>query len=214
MRISAITAVLFGVCVIFATQGQTVSAENNIKPENKQKKVYIIVKRGDTLTKIAKDHSSTYQRIFFANTEIENPDLIYPDTKLRIPSQDEKLTERPLPQSNANFSTTLNSSSRKNTTQDNLTNNYHNFSSSVSNTIDGSIWDRLAACESGGNWSINTGNGYYGGLQFTLSSWRAVGGQGYPQHATKSEQIARAQILQSRQGWGAWPACTAKLGLY
>ena len=73
-------------------------------------------------------------------------------------------------------------------------------------------WERLARCESGGNWSINTGNGYYGGLQFSLSSWRAVGGQGYPHQNTKWEQIHRGELLQDRQGWGAWPACSRKLG--
>ena len=74
-------------------------------------------------------------------------------------------------------------------------------------------WERLAQCESGGNWHINTGNGYYGGLQFSLSSWRAVGGSGYPHRATKAEQIRRAERLLDRQGWGAWPACSRKLGL-
>ena len=74
-------------------------------------------------------------------------------------------------------------------------------------------WDRLARCESSGNWSINTGNGYYGGLQFSLSSWRWVGGSGYPHRASKAEQIRRAELLLARQGWGAWPACSRKLGL-
>ena len=77
----------------------------------------------------------------------------------------------------------------------------------------GGVWDRLAACEAGGNWSINTGNGYYGGLQFSLSSWRAVGGSGLPSNASKSEQIRRGEMLRARQGWGAWPACSRKLGL-
>lgn len=75
------------------------------------------------------------------------------------------------------------------------------------------VWDRLAQCESGGNWSINTGNGYYGGLQFSLSSWRWVGGSGYPHHHSRDEQIRRAEMLLERQGWGAWPACSRKLGL-
>jgi hypothetical protein len=75
------------------------------------------------------------------------------------------------------------------------------------------VWDRIAACESGGNWAINTGNGYYGGLQFSLSSWRGVGGSGLPSDASKAEQIARAQILQARQGWGAWPVCSIKAGV-
>jgi len=73
-------------------------------------------------------------------------------------------------------------------------------------------WVRLAQCESGGNWSINTGNGYYGGLQFNLTSWRAVGGSGRPDQASAAEQMARAEILLDRQGWGAWPACSSKLG--
>ena len=76
-----------------------------------------------------------------------------------------------------------------------------------------SEWDRLAQCESGGNWSINTGNGYYGGLQFSKQSWEAVGGTGLPHQASKEEQINRAVKLQAIQGWGAWPACSARLGL-
>lgn len=76
-----------------------------------------------------------------------------------------------------------------------------------------STWDKLAQCESGGNWSINTGNGYYGGLQFSLSTWKGFGGSGMPHQASKSEQIRIATKVQQGQGWGAWPACSAKLGL-
>jgi hypothetical protein len=85
--------------------------------------------------------------------------------------------------------------------------------SSGSSTPSGSVWDKLAQCESGGNWSINTGNGYYGGLQFSLSTWRAYGGSGYPHKASREEQIRIAKKVQASDGWGAWPACTAKLGL-
>jgi len=85
--------------------------------------------------------------------------------------------------------------------------------SSSSTTPSGSVWDKLAECESGGNWSINTGNGYYGGLQFSLSTWRAYGGTGMPHEASREEQIAVAKRVQADQGWGAWPACTAKLGI-
>ena len=80
----------------------------------------------------------------------------------------------------------------------------------------GSTWDRIAACESGGNWAINTGNGFYGGLQFTASTWRAYGGAAYASRAdlaTRSQQIAVAERVLAGQGWGAWPACSAKLGL-
>jgi nucleoid-associated protein YgaU len=77
-----------------------------------------------------------------------------------------------------------------------------------------SAWDQLAECESGGNWSINTGNGFYGGLQFTASTWRAFGGAAYASRAdlaSRSEQIAVAQRVLAVQGWKAWPACSAKL---
>jgi nucleoid-associated protein YgaU len=80
----------------------------------------------------------------------------------------------------------------------------------------GSVWDRVAACESGGNWSINTGNGYYGGLQFSSSTWRAYGGGQYASRAdlaTKSEQISVAQRVLSSQGPGAWPVCSVRAGL-
>jgi peptidoglycan hydrolase-like protein with peptidoglycan-binding domain len=74
-------------------------------------------------------------------------------------------------------------------------------------------WDRLAWCESGGRWNLNLGTAYYGGLQFLLTTWRSVGGTGYPHEATKEEQIARATILWQKYGWKPWPACSRKLGL-
>ena len=77
----------------------------------------------------------------------------------------------------------------------------------------GSSWDRLAQCESGGNWAINTGNGYYGGLQFSAQSWHAVGGSGLPNQASRETQIAMGERLRAAQGWSAWPSCSAKLGL-
>lgn len=76
-----------------------------------------------------------------------------------------------------------------------------------------STWDALAECESGGDWSINTGNGYYGGLQFLPATWEAYGGSGNPADASKEEQIRVAENVVEEQGWGAWPACAAQLGL-
>ena len=73
-----------------------------------------------------------------------------------------------------------------------------------------SEWDAVAQCESGGNWSINTGNGYYGGLQFSASTWAAYGGTAYaPQanQASKAQQIAVAEKVLASQGKGAWPVC-------
>jgi resuscitation-promoting factor RpfE len=68
-------------------------------------------------------------------------------------------------------------------------------------------WDAIAACESGGNWAINTGNGYYGGLQFTMGTWRSNGGSGSPHNASREEQIRVAENVLQSQGIGAWPSC-------
>jgi hypothetical protein len=68
-------------------------------------------------------------------------------------------------------------------------------------------WDAVAACESGGNWGTATGNGYYGGLQFTMGTWHANGGQGSPQHASREEQIRVAENVLHSQGIRAWPVC-------
>jgi LysM repeat protein len=79
-----------------------------------------------------------------------------------------------------------------------------------------STWDGVAACESSGNWSANTGNGFYGGLQFTQSTWNAFGGGQYAQRAdqaTKDQQIAVAERVRAGQGPGAWPVCSVKAGL-
>ncbi len=77
-----------------------------------------------------------------------------------------------------------------------------------------SVWDALANCESGGNWAINTGNGYYGGLQFSLGTWQAYGGTGLPSANSRETQIAVATRLRDASGgYGAWPHCSAQLGL-
>ena len=77
-----------------------------------------------------------------------------------------------------------------------------------------SEWDAVARCESGGNWAINTGNGYYGGLQFNVGTWQAYGGSGLPSDASRETQIAIAtKVRNASGGYGAWPGCAAKLGL-
>ena len=79
-----------------------------------------------------------------------------------------------------------------------------------------STWDKVAACESSGNWAINSGNGFYGGLQFTSSTWAAYGGHAYAaqaNQATKAQQIAVAEKVLAAQGPGAWPVCSVKAGL-
>jgi hypothetical protein len=77
-------------------------------------------------------------------------------------------------------------------------------------------WNAIAACESGGNWHINTGNGYYGGLQMAAGTWYGYGGGKYaslPSRASKAEQLVVAERILRGQGWGAWPACSARAGL-
>jgi uncharacterized protein YabE (DUF348 family)/transposase len=78
----------------------------------------------------------------------------------------------------------------------------------------GATWDALAACEAGGNWAVNTGNGFYGGVQFDQNTWERNGGLRYAPRAdlaTREEQLAIAEVTRARQGWGAWPVCGARL---
>ena len=79
----------------------------------------------------------------------------------------------------------------------------------------GGTWDALSRCEAGGNWAINTGNGFYGGVQFDQNTWERQGGLRYAPRAdlaTKEEQIAIAEVTRARQGWGAWPVCSGRVG--
>jgi hypothetical protein len=76
------------------------------------------------------------------------------------------------------------------------------------------VWDALARCESGGNWAINTGNGYYGGLQFSLGTWQAYGGTGLPSQHSRETQITVAERLRAASGgFSPWPHCSSVLGL-
>lgn len=90
------------------------------------------------------------------------------------------------------------------------------IAASGANAWDPTVWDRVAACESSNRWDINTGNGYYGGLQFSHSTWAAYGGQAYAAEAhlaTKAQQIAIARRTLYGQGPRAWPVCSVKAGL-
>lgn len=185
----------------------------------------VVVKSGDTLVKIAKASHTTWQRIYDKNTVITDPDMIYPDQKLTIPESDEKLAHRPLPieQQPAEEkpaaavayapqpATSVVSTPQPAPSAPAIETTY--VAPKPIAAPSGGVWDELANCESSGNWSANTGNGFYGGLQFTLESWRAVGGSGLPSSASRAEQIMRAEKLQAMQGWGAWPVCSVKVGL-
>lgn len=170
----------------------------------------VAVQPGDYLEKIATENQTTSLRLFYANTEIANPDLIYPNQQLKVPAEGETLTPRDVPANKTIVAPTPTQSTQaaapaRAATPAPAATNYA--------ASDGSVWDQIAACEAGGNWATNTGNGYYGGLQFSLGSWWGVGGSGLPSDASREEQIARGQMLQARSGWHAWPACSARLGL-
>lgn len=162
--------------------------------------ITVVVQPGDSLSSIAAAQQTTYVRLYNANSFIEQPDVINPGDVIRIPKPDEVLPERALPEATVVTAAVPVTVQAKPIAMASVGTN-------------AGVWDQLARCESGGNWAINTGNGFYGGLQFTLATWAGVGGTGYPNQASREEQIARGQILQARSGWGQWPACTAKLGL-
>jgi LysM repeat protein len=218
MQLSAFIAGLVLAMLLSVSGPQTAHALNKThhkalaKVVTKVQSKTVTVNEGDNLSIIAQQNQTTFKRIFDANANISDPDLIYPGDQLRIPAPDEQLADRPLP---VNYvpPTPAASQPARAPAVSKPTASYAPAPATNYAAGDGSVWDRLAICEAGGNWAINTGNGYYGGLQFTLSSWAAVGGSGYPNQASREEQISRGQMLQARQGWGAWPACSAKLGL-
>ena len=87
----------------------------------------------------------------------------------------------------------------------------------VPEVFNGDVWDALSRCEAGGNWAINTGNGYYGGVQFDQNTWERNGGLRFAPRAdlaSREEQIAVAEVTRDRQGWGAWPVCSRRAGAH
>ena len=203
ISIAALTAVASGPSATIAT-----TDTNTKKPAAKPADKVVVVQPDDTLTKIATDNNTTYVRLYDANTNINDPDLIHPGDNVKVPAADEQLPDRPLPQkvqdAIAAAPQALQQSPRQVAYQP------------VGVTPSGSVWDELAACESGGNWAINTGNGFYGGLQFDYNTWLSNGGGAYAERAdlaTRDQQIAIATQVQAARGWSPWPACAAKLGL-
>lgn len=180
-------------------QSPAAYAQSSTNDKNDQKNI-VTVKEGDTLEGIATQHQTTYVRLFNANSEIQDPDVIYPEQKVRIPAADEQLPERPIP-SNAPVAAAPVSQSGY------VNNQYQSYAPAEPvRYASGSQWDRIAACESGGNWAINTGNGYYGGLQFAQPTWVGAGGLAYAPRAdlaTPEQQIAVA----SKLALSNWPVC-------
>jgi LysM repeat protein len=229
MRLTATAAAVVGTVFISATAGSAnplainqATSKSNTKPkvvtasaqvqkpaQPSQKTVTVVP--GDYLTKLATQNNVTIQRLYDANSFIADPDLIYPGQVIRVPDPTEQLAHREMP---ANAETTQAAAAETEAASSTRTSSSRH-SVAASSVASGSVWDRVAACESGGNWSINTGNGYYGGLQFTQSTWNANGGQAYAPRAdlaSRDAQIAVAQHVLASQGWGAWPVCSVKAG--
>jgi LysM repeat protein len=181
----------------------------NDQNDQKNNNSTVVVNPGDTLDGIATAHQTTYVRVFDANTSIQDPDLIYPGDSLRIPAADEQLPNREIP---ADYvaANPLPASAPNNTSS--YTYSYSAPKAAPVSYSSGTSWDAIAACESGGNWAINTGNGYYGGLQFTQQTWAGAGGLAYAPRAdlaTPAQQIA----IASKLALSNWPVCGARAGL-
>lgn len=159
------------------------------KPQPK----FHVVASGDSLSSIAEAEGlESWRPLWDANTEVVEPDLIYADQKLIVPVG--PTVERPLPASAAKMPPlpvkTAQTARR-----------------TVVNYAPGTpgVLERIRLRESGGNYAINTGNGYYGAYQFSLGTWRGVGGTGLPSEASPAEQDMRAQMLYDRRGCNPWP---------
>lgn len=202
---------------IFAAGGSSAHAQSQNNQNNQNSPLKIVVNSGDTLDGIATAHQTTYIRLFNANENIKDPDLIYPGDALRVPAAEEQLPDRPLPAEVPPTPAPAAAQAYQAPAAQPQVYNYVPKSYTPATPVSGgSVWDSLAACESGGNWAINTGNGFYGGIQFDYGTWLGNGGGAYAPTAnlaTREQQIAIASKVQSARGWSPWPACSAKLGL-
>ena len=169
------------------------------------------VEAGDTLTDIANGTESVddWRELAELNDDIiDDPDLIQIGLELALHGDAEGTTpEAPSSSDEAADE----SAAEPEATETDQTSSGDPAAAAQNVSLE--TWEALAQCESSGDWSINTSNGFYGGLQFTQQSWEWVGGTGQPHHASKAEQIERAEILLERQGWDAWPSCSSQLGL-
>lgn len=203
MKIKVIftTAAVAGAMALFG--GSSASAQT--PPQAKT----VTVNPGDNLSLIADANGTTFQRIFNANESIVDPNIINPGQQIRIPTPEEQLVDRPLP---APAPVAAPSSV---VYQQRATSSGGNTGAAAP-VAGAGVWDQLAQCESGGNWSINTGNGYSGGLQFAPGTWTGNGGGAYAPtaaQATREQQIAVAENIRAKSGFNPWPACADKLGL-
>lgn len=215
MRVNAILAALPVAAVVMGLSGATAAADATPNDVVSPASHIVTVQEGDYLAGIARANSTTYVRLYDANTNIDNPDLIYPGEAIRIPGQNEQLPDRSLPQGDEDRVAVAAPVAPLAAPAPSQV-SYHPAAAPAAPVAGGGVWDRLAQCESSGNWAIDTGNGYYGGLQFDSRTWLGNGGGAYAARAdlaTRNQQIAIASKVQAARGWSPWPACSAKLGL-
>jgi LysM repeat protein len=211
MKIRTVTAAIALAGFIMAAHSGSAGAQPATAAA--QQSVQVTVARGDSLAKIAQAHQTTYVRLFDANAHIAHPDVIHPGWVVRVPSAAEQLARRQMP--SEVFKPDLPVIPVRPVAA-HATPARQTVAAAAPAAADGSVWDRLAQCESSGKWSINTGNGYRGGLQFSDATWKGFGGTQYAAFAhlaSREQQIDVAKRVLAKQGWNAWPACSAKLGL-
>lgn len=180
---------------------ETPQASNSGRDEEP---MVVTVQGGDSLGKIARKHPAvTPCDIFDANPVLEDPNVVHEGQTLKVPSGPDNLPERPCPQPPPEPESESDSE-------------HQPARASVQRVSGSSVWDRLAQCESSGDWTVNTGNGFYGGLQFHPQTWASFGGHAYAPNAhlaTRQEEIVIAERVLASQGWKAWPSCSRQLGL-
>jgi LysM repeat protein len=156
------------------------------------------IQSGDSLSLIAHNHQlESWRPLWNANPELTDPDVIHPGESLVIPT--DPVPDRPLPAKTTPVAAPAPSTQTPASSRARV--------AAPANHAPGApgIFARIRQLESGGNYAINTGNGYYGAYQFDLQTWRGVGGSGLPSDASPEEQDMRAQMLYQRRGCNPWP---------
>ncbi|WP_051196559.1 resuscitation-promoting factor [Jonesia quinghaiensis] len=188
---------------------KTVTKKDSTRFEDLPKVVQSAGKKGERVRKY---------EIVTVDGVVESKEKIYDEVekkaKKRVVVVGTKERPAPTPAPKATSSSSSGSSSPGSSSSGSSSSGSSDSSSSGSSTVSGDVWSKLAQCESGGNPSIVSSNGLYHGLyQFSVSTWKSVGGSGLPSQASAAEQTKRAKMLQARSGWGQWPHCSSKLGL-
>lgn len=176
------------------------------------------VEEGDFLAEIAQEHDlDRWTPIYALNHKtIDHPDLLMVGQELDIPAEPAEVDVDAIDIPGQGEPADSAEPEAQATTQNAQEPTSSSPEPQPSQSASGGTWDRLAQCESGGNWSTNTGNGFYGGLQFHPQTWAAYGGHQYAPNAhraSRGQEIAIAERVLASQGWDAWPACASKLGL-